>query len=420
MSTLSIAEEPLSVRWSLATRIAFRFAFAYLVLYNLPFPLELTPWTLPVASAYGSLWQMLVVPVAKQFFGIAVAPIANGSSDTSYDYVRLLCMVVVSAMVTLVWSILDRRRLSYTWLHEWLRVYVRFSLAYPMIVYGAIKVIQSQFPSPSLDRLLQPFGDASPMGLLWTFMGASRAYNFITGTGEALGGVLLIPRRTTLLGALLTIVVTGNIVAMNFCYDVPVKLFALHLLLMAVFLVLPDMRRLIEVFFLYRPAPLLRSKWLRAGGIVLGAAVVIAIFWSAFQEVQFGYTYNPSRSPLRGIWNVDTLTVNGVEWPRTDPARWKRIVIDRPEMIAFMDMNDSRTRYRMTLDQTKGALLLKKREDRKWSSALAYRRPDPNSMTIDGAMDGKTYHVILYKSPEPKFRLTTRGFHWINEYPFNR
>ncbi len=69
-----------------------------------------------------------------------------------------------------------------------------------MINYGAVKVIKAQFPNPTLDRLLQPFGDASPMGLLWTFMGASESYNIFTGAGELIGGLLLTTRRTTLLG----------------------------------------------------------------------------------------------------------------------------------------------------------------------------------------------------------------------------
>jgi hypothetical protein len=37
----------------------------------------------------------------------------------------------------------------------------------------------------------------------------------------------------------------------------------------------------------------------------------------------------------------------------------------------------------------------------------------------DWAVDGKQIHAKLHHIPEPKFLLNTRGFHWINEYPFN-
>jgi hypothetical protein len=40
------------------------------------------------------------------------------------------------------------------------------------------------------DRLLKPYGESSPMGLLWTFMGYSTGYNLFTGGAEALGGLL--------------------------------------------------------------------------------------------------------------------------------------------------------------------------------------------------------------------------------------
>ena len=122
-----------------------------------------------------------------------------------------------------------------------------------MITYGSVKVIKSQFPNPTLDRLLQPFGDASPMGLLWTFMGASESYNIFTGAGEMLGGLLLTTRRTTLLGALVCFGVMSHVAMLNFSYDVPVKLFSMHLLAMALFLMAPDLGRLARMFVLNRP-----------------------------------------------------------------------------------------------------------------------------------------------------------------------
>jgi len=63
-----------------------------------------------------------------------------------------------------------------------------------------------------------------------TFMGASTPYNVFTGASEMLAGVLLFFPTTTLLGALLAMAVMTQVVALNFCYDVPVKLFSTHLL----------------------------------------------------------------------------------------------------------------------------------------------------------------------------------------------
>ena len=92
------------------------------------------------------------------------------------------------------------------------------------------------------------------MGLLWTFMGASRAYTIFGGLGELTGGLLLLWRRTTTLGALVVIAVMTNVVMLNFSYDVPVKQYSVHLVLMALYLLLPEARRLANLLLLNRPA----------------------------------------------------------------------------------------------------------------------------------------------------------------------
>ena len=416
MSASSFEEAP---HWSLAKRIAFRFAFSYLVLYCIPFPINLF-WQNPLK--YQELWHRIVVAVAKQFLGIAVTVVdTTGSGDKTYDYVRFLCMLVVALVATIVWSLLDRRRANYARLHEWLRVYVRFTLAAAMLTYGAYKIIPAQFAPPRIDRYLQPFGDASPMGLLWTFMGASPAYVIFTGAGEMLGGLLLAFRRTTLLGALVSIAVLTNVVALNFFYDVPVKLYSSHLLAMAVFLVLPDAKRLAQTFFLYRPGPLVDRKWLHVAGIVLRSALVLFVVITTLREARRDLADWKKESPLRGIWNVDTLVMDGVNRPPliTDEPRWRRIVIDQPDVIAIYPMVGRRTRYGLELDEKKGTMLLTKGDESKWT--LAFHRPVPTTMVVDGALDGRNVHAILRKTNEDEsFRLTTRGFHWINEYPFNR
>src|SRR5262249_16175012 len=150
----------------------------------------------------------------------------GGSRDSIDYYVQALCFLVIALAVTAVWTILDRKLLRYARFHEGLRICVRFALAAAMIAYGASKVIKSQFPDLPLDRLLQPYGDASPMGLVWTFMGYSRSYNLFAGAVELIGGLPLTMRRTTLLGALVSFGALCNLVALNFFYDIPAKLYS--------------------------------------------------------------------------------------------------------------------------------------------------------------------------------------------------
>jgi hypothetical protein len=79
-------------------------------------------------------------------------------------------------------------------------------------------------------------------------------YKSICGGAVVLGGVLLL-RLTALAGSLFPAFVMTNVVLYNFCYDVPVKLFAANLLLAMLFLALPDLPALFRFFVLHPPAP---------------------------------------------------------------------------------------------------------------------------------------------------------------------
>ncbi len=258
-----ITHAPGAPRWPVVERIAFRFAFVYLILYCWPesgrssllqaIPIgteSLTKWA-------QAPWHALCPWVAIHIFHLS-GPVTRyhptGSGDTTLDYVQVFCFAVIAMFAVIVWSILDRHRPQYRTLYAWLRLVVRFTLAFTLLLYGFAKVYPLQFLPPFLTKLTEPYGEASPMGLLWTFMGASTAYTLFTGLVEVMGGLLLLFRRTTTLGALIGAGALLNIVMLNFCYDVPVKLYSVHLLVMALFLLLPDVRALWNFFFLHRPS----------------------------------------------------------------------------------------------------------------------------------------------------------------------
>jgi hypothetical protein len=329
-------------------------------------------------------------------------------------------------VAAIVWSALDRRK-NYDVLHGWVRAYVRFGLAAVMISYGAVKVIQEQFAAPSLERLIQPFGNASPMGLLWTFMGASVAYNVFTGLGELLGGLLLSARRTTSLGALVCIAVMANVAMLNFAYDVPVKLLSLHLLAMAFFLLVPDLGRLANVLVLNRPAaavelrPQLGERWRRWAPVLRGA-FVIALVISTLVEARQLRAKAMKPSPFRGIWNVEEFALDGQARPVLlgDAARWRRVVFDRPTRLGVQFMNDASQRFFLKLDEKARTMVLTPPGEPAKKFTLAYTVPASGVMTLDGQLDGRKLHARLQRTATPQFLLTSRGFHWINETPFNR
>lgn len=418
--------------WGPAKRLLFRFTFAYLVLYIFPFPLNVFPPTGILTKPYEAFWSFVVPWVGQSVFGTEITIQPNGSGDTTWNYVQVFCFLGLALVATAVWTFLDRKRKEYERLHEWLRAYVRFSLATAMVGYGAYKVIQSQFPGPGYGDLLQTFGESSPMGLLWRFMGASKAYNVFTGTAEMLGGLLLIARRTTLLGALVSAAVMGNVFMLNMSYDVPVKLYSFHLLAMAVFLTLPDLRRLADLFLWNRRAepahlrPLFEKRSLHRGALAFRAALVLGaagLALSASYEGIVQYGDLAPRPPLHGLWEVDEFEMDGKVLPplTTDPVRWRRVAIENPEMIILQLMGDSEDAsryYRLKLE--KNSFQLMKYRDPKWKSVLSFRQPGPGLLALEGTFDGRKLRAKLHRVDDSKFLLTNRGFHWINEYPFNR
>ena len=100
--------------WSLPKRIAFRFAFSYLSIYNFPFPFNALPQFETLAVGYDRLWERVVRPVGKAVFGVDASILPNGSGDTTFNYVQVFCFFVTAALATAVWSALDRKPRSYT------------------------------------------------------------------------------------------------------------------------------------------------------------------------------------------------------------------------------------------------------------------------------------------------------------------
>ncbi len=456
--------------WNFVERVLFRFSFVYLILYILPFPLQplqvilgrlpmLLFETHPfpglvqflfekVRQPYENLWNNVVVWTGKHVFDLDITIRPAGSGDTTWNYVQVFCLLVLSAAATLAWSLLDRKRPSYPRLHEGLRVYVRFYVATTMVLYGSVKVIQSQFPSPDADRLLTLYGESSPMRLLWTFMGASQGYNVFTGAGEMLGGLLLCMRRTTLLGALVTFGVMVHVAALNFCYDVPVKLFSTHLVLMAVFLMAPDLPWLARVFLLGRKAepqevvPLTRWRWVNGPlvglrTVLVGAYVGAALLNSYTMSRQFGEL--AEKPPLHGLWEVEEFALDGQVRPplTTDGARWQHVIFTRRSfrgtMLATTTMRGEQVYYQVAVDPDSRTVTVSRRAPPNAAKPpenyrLTYRELEPDLIVLEGALetvsDGKPgkrqVRARLRHVGRERFLLLNRGFRWINETPFNR
>ena len=96
-----------------------------------------------------------------------------------------------------------------------------------------------------------------------------------------------------------------------------------------------------------------------------------------------------------------------------DNVRWRRLIIGHAEQLAFLErMSGKRNRYDLNLDPDAGKLFL--------DSEFTYSTPEPETLRLDGSHYGRALSVTMRRVDESEFRLINRGFHWINEAPFNR
>ena len=191
-----------AARWSLAHRVAFRFAFVYLVLSSLG-PLAgaarrtfQDPLLFPTVEKY---WVAMSVWGVTNVFGINDFNPRYLGGDSIVQFVRAALCLFFAVGATVIWSAVDRRRPNYTVLHTWLRLFVAFVLALTMVRYGLQKVMVVQMAPLSPHQFLATLGLHTPRQLLWVFMGAAPTYQVFTGLVEVLAGVLLfVPRLITL------------------------------------------------------------------------------------------------------------------------------------------------------------------------------------------------------------------------------
>lgn len=425
-----------SPQWSLPTRIAFRFGFAYFLLYVYPRAVGSLGANVNYSNPLRDLWHAVVPWVGAHVLHLAgdFTEVANGSGDQLYDYVLLFCIAVTAALATIIWSWLDRKRRNYEALYLWTRFLVRIQVAVVMISYGADKLFRMQFPAPALARYVDTFGQTSPMGLLWTFMGMSHGYSFMGGVGEMVGGVLLLVPSLTTLGALITLGMMSNVLMLNLFYDVPRKIYSIHLIVFCLFLLLPDMRRLVEFFFLNRqaqlsrPVPLFRDSKLNycMSALQIGIGVIAVIFccYAGYGDAVKNETYIQPAA-LRGIWSVDQFSLDGNPLPPllTDNVRWQRVIFDVPKIVTIQDMQGALKKYYLQSSQASPSFNIWDIDHPQWKTFFGYDLRDPNHMILTGMMGGHPAILKLTRedmSDPVKFLLINRGMHWVNQYAHNR
>jgi hypothetical protein len=402
--------------WSFPKRFAFRFFCAWFVLDSVPWPLQNIRAGQLLVGRIGTVGDRLVPWFGHRLLGIQ-APIVrliNGSGDTLFHWVSLAAVAAAALLISVLWSLIDRRRLEYATAFRWLRFYVRFVLATWMLEYGVIKVLGAQFPAINAFRMIQPLGQMSPMGLLWTTLGYSRVYQAFSGLCEVTGGLLLLFGRTAGVGALVTAAVMVNVVMLNFCFDVPVKIFSTELFVEALFVALPLLPPLAKLLLLRQPVaaapePALLDNRFAAYGLTL-LATGAALYQSGRAGVASS-SRNVADEPaaFAGAWEVDDVS-----------AAWRTLAITSWGTAAIYKAGGQVDRMRLTENAASQELVFVPRDGAGQTVSARYSMPDPLHLLLQLHLDGKPLELHLHRLRVEESLLVQRGFHWINEAPYNR
>ncbi|GAB3952090.1 hypothetical protein GCM10028805_33400 [Spirosoma harenae] len=371
---------------------------------------------------YGIAEEWLVNLANKFIFHVkdVLVPL-NGSGDTSYGYAQLCFFLLTAVLGTIIWTIFDKRT-NYNTAYYWLLVAVRYYVAMVALRYGIIKLFGFQMVFPSLSALATPLGDFLPMRFSWYFIGYSTPYQFFSGAVEVVAGLLLIFRRTSTLGAFIAASVFLNVMMMNLCYDIPVKLFSIHLFLFSNFLLIGDARRLLNFFVFNKPTPaasrfILPKKWMKSSQIALKVVfVILFLVMPLFQFFTSSDQGTPPKKLATGFFSVDQFQGTPV-----DSLRWKDVVFETNNSGSIQTADTLfRQRYHRgyfsyKLDSAAHTIAFKKSaSDTNSLFTMGYTMPDTNQILLRGKIRNDSVFVAL-KRQKRHFQLTERQFHWLSE-----
>jgi hypothetical protein len=422
-----------NIRWSLTQKNLFRFLFVFILLNIFPFPISAFLFFLPLEGYYYELLDT-VVP----FFGHTILGICkdfnfdfepSGSGDKAVNYIYIFIFFLASVISWVIWSILDRKRKSYDTLFHYFLIACRYYLGVTLLGYGWEKVFHLQMPHISLNQLLQPVGDQTPMGLAWKFVGFSEAYSSFSGWAEVIPGILLLFRRTTLIGALIALAVMTNVMMMNYAFDIPVKLYSTLLVVFSLIIISPNIKRLLDIFIFHRTAqaveykPLFNTRGLRITRLVLkGAMLIYGIGFSFYGAYAAGEEYGDDvKPPLYGVYKTQVFVKNNDTIPLySDSTIWKNMVFNRAGFIVINKFSDKRLACFLETDTVKQTLQIKPMSDSTCVYKLTYQRVNDSIYKFKGISPKDTFEIISKRLARNHFTLYKKGFNWVNEKPDNR
>ncbi|WP_439489675.1 hypothetical protein [Algoriphagus sp.] len=397
---------------------------SYIVVYAFPSPFNFIPFLHEILLKYiVAVRDEITTVIARLVLGQPdfKKPQMNGSGDTTFNYLELISFPLIALLLTILVLIIFRKKPWISKLFSWSIIYARYYVGLILISYGVAKFMIGQFPSPGIYTLEQTFGESSPMGLAWRFFGYSDTYKIFMGLSEVSAGLLLLFRRTAVLGALMSVAVTTNIVLVNFSFDVPVKLMSSHLLFFSLLILLPSLKVLLDFFILQKPTRLYtpgivwktraqRKLWI-AGKLIFAVLLPLMLISGHFLS-------QTMRARKLNQWEgAYTFSQNNL--PDSAGVYWTNVMIDQNSMnVKTSGKNDHY--YTIEDFNEEGEIYFVRSANQEDPYFLKILENSVGEYQLLVTLGEQQMDITATRKKKSDYLLMNRGFNWINEYPFNR
>jgi hypothetical protein len=407
--------------WTVGQKIAFRFFFVYLTLQVLTdsFLGNLVGYTIDIWGPYAKIFTPPFLWLNRHLFHFRYIAASWTTFSDSLRTIRDIAYLFLAAMTCAIWTLSDKKRADYNKLHYWFSQILLTGLSCILFAYGIIKVFPIQMQPPSVMTLRRPLGELSPFDLLWTTLGYGTPYEIFTGIIEVSGAILVLGKRTRLLGLFIILAALSNVIALNYTYQIGVLVTSFHIFLIAAFLLAPNGRLLAGIFLrgiaaiprhdLYTP---------RKGGVTTMARIfmVLLVGFSFFANTRFAYRLYARRTAIsqtrrsslivEHIVNSDTLKL--IEKDTLRWRLWTESIIEGKRKVTIATMNpDVFKTYTLEQDSV-GHMLTLRPISNKDSLPLIFTRSSnaENTWQLDGNIGHDHVRLNLQKiDPDAEFPL---------------
>lgn len=368
------------------------------------------------------VFEKVVTFLAEQVFYLSKPYTLELISDSTGLYLHCFFLLLISFPLALY-------RLSKVFgnlaksIKEFILSFFRYYLSLSLLIYGAAKLFKWQFYLPEPNTLYTPLGDLPKDLLFWSTMGMSHTYTVFSGIVELIPAVLLLFRRTYLLGALISFAVMLNVVMLNISFDISVKIYATFLCWLSLFLCLPYVKGLYSFFIKQEtvkveitPFPI--NTFPTPLYYLTKCLIIATMLYETFAFYLQTGIYNDDvapRPPFHGAYKVSTFVATGDTLMPciTDSLRWKNAFFHRKGYFITQNFQDEFQDYEYAVDTTQQLFELTQYDD---SLALpiylSYQQSEDSTLVLQGFMEGDSIYVVLRKQNVAKLPLFQSHFHW--------